>query len=312
MFASGTASPPAVVVGCGVVGLSCARRLQEEGWRVRIVARDDPMRTTSATAGAIWFPYRAFPADKVAAWGAATAARLALLAGDSRAGVRMVDFLVLGSEDHGWRSALAPGATRDEAGGGVVAHVPLMETPRYLAWLLEGFERAGGTLDQRELASLDELDAPLVVNCAGAWAGQLVGDPSVVPVRGQVVHVRAPGATRFVVDESGPTYVLPRADVVVCGGSADAGDWDTAPREDLTRDILRRCAELEPAIAGAEVLGAAAGLRPGRPEVRVEAEPRPDGSLVVHDYGHGGAGFTLAWGCADEVAAIAARARAHP
>jgi len=50
------------------------------------------------------------------------------------------------------------------------------------------------------------------------------------------------------------------------------------------------------------------GLRPGRPAVRLEAE-RPGvggggagGRPVVHNYGHGGSGFTVCWGCADEVA----------
>jgi D-amino-acid oxidase len=41
------------------------------------------------------------------------------------------------------------------------------------------------------------------------------------------------------------------------------------------------------------------GLRPVRPTVRLEAEGH-----VVHCYGHGGAGVTLAWGCGLEVAAL--------
>jgi D-amino-acid oxidase len=40
------------------------------------------------------------------------------------------------------------------------------------------------------------------------------------------------------------------------------------------------------------------GLRPGRPEIRLERE---DGPIPrIHNYGHGGSGITLSWGCAEE------------
>jgi D-amino-acid oxidase len=47
------------------------------------------------------------------------------------------------------------------------------------------------------------------------------------------------------------------------------------------------------------------GLRPGRSTVRLEeAEPLSSGARVVHNYGHGGAGVTLSWGCAREVVTL--------
>ena len=64
-------------------------------------------------------------------------------------------------------------------------------------------------------------------------------------------------------------------------------------------------AAIEPRLNGARVLGHRVGLRPFRPQVRVEAEPPGPGPLVVHNYGHGGAGVTLSWGCAREAAALA-------
>ena len=57
-----------IVVGAGVVGLSCAVRLLEAGHRVDVVARDLPLETTSAVAAALWYPYRALPQDRVTAW----------------------------------------------------------------------------------------------------------------------------------------------------------------------------------------------------------------------------------------------------
>ena len=62
-----------------------------------------------------------------------------------------------------------------------------------------------------------------------------------------------------------------------------------------------------PLLAGVRVLGGAVGLRPARPAVRLEAEPH-DRGVVVHCYGHGGAGVTLAWGCAEEVVGLVSAA----
>ena len=46
------------------------------------------------------------------------------------------------------------------------------------------------------------------------------------------------------------------------------------------------------------------GLRPGRMEVRLEREEK-NGKYLIHNYGHGGSGVTLSWGCADEVVELA-------
>jgi D-amino-acid oxidase len=116
-----------------------------------------------------------------------------------------------------------------------------------------------------------------------------------------------------VVDETGPNalaYVLPRPDVVVLGGTADEDDWEPRARPETTRSILERTRLLDPRLADAELVGAAVGLRPTRSEVRLEADALPDGRLLVHDYGHGGSGFTLSWGCADDVVRIVDGARA--
>jgi D-amino-acid oxidase len=123
-------------------------------------------------------------------------------------------------------------------------------------------------------------------------------------VRRQVLHVRAPAVDTFTLDEEGPTYVVPREDgVVVCGGTAEDGRRPGLRPGHAGRD--------PPAVRGprpaprrAPVLTAAAGIRPVRPEVRLAADRLPDGRPVVHNYGHGGAGVTLSWGCAAEVVAL--------
>ena len=302
-----------VVIGCGVIGLSTALRLREAGLDARIVAADPPERTTSAVAAAIWYPYRAYPEREVLRWGRRTFEVFEELTAEPETGVRMREGLELRRERAGepWWAGAVPGVRRcsgDELppgyGDGHAFVVPVVEMPLYLRYLRDRFAAAGGTVEMRTVSRVGELsgEASLVVNCAGLGARGLVGDASVAPIRGQVLRVRNPGLERFFLDEDDPegvTYVVPRSEDCVLGGTADEGAWDTGPDPGTAAAILRRCSDLEPRLAGAEVLGHGVGLRPGRPEVRLEREAG-DGLPVVHNYGHGGSGVTLSWGCAEE------------
>jgi len=93
----------------------------------------------------------------------------------------------------------------------------------------------------------------------------------------------------------------------VLGGSAQEGREDLEPDPDESAAILARCRALEPALANAQLLSVGVGLRPWRPSVRVEREALGR-AWLIHDYGHGGAGVTLSWGCAEEVARLAVEA----
>src|SRR5690349_13549983 len=78
-----------VVIGAGVAGLTCANQLMGEGLRVRVWAAAPPERTTSAVAAAIWYPYRAGPADLVKAWGERSFEAFAALSALPETGIRM-------------------------------------------------------------------------------------------------------------------------------------------------------------------------------------------------------------------------------
>jgi D-amino-acid oxidase len=146
-----------------------------------------------------------------------------------------------------------------------------------------------------------------VVNCTGIGARSLVPDEALVPVRGQVVIVENPGIREFYLDhgDGGPEYVylFPHRDVVVLGGTAHEGAADLAPRPEVSARILRDITAVFPSLRGARVVAERVGLRPVRPEVRLEAEALPGGRVLWHNYGHGGAGVTLSWGCAAELTA---------
>jgi D-amino-acid oxidase len=301
-----------IVVGAGVVGLSSAVRLLEAGHDVAVVARDLPLETTSSVAAALWAPYRAYPFERVTAWSRTTYTELETLSGVDGTGVRMLQGTELhrtAQVDPWWRDAV-PTLTRVVALGppyvdGWSFVAPVAEMPVYLAWLAGRVEALGGTVTRMALPSLPD-HAEVVVNATGLGARRMAADPSMLPVRGQIVYLEQVGVDRWWLDagaEGGPVYVVPRSRDIVVGGTDDEGEWDRRPDPDVAKMLLERAIGIVPALARAQVLGHRVGLRPARPSVRLEAE-EADGRLVVHCYGHGGAGVTLSWGCADEVAAL--------
>ena len=305
-------------------GLSCAVRLLEAGCAVEVWAKELSPRTTSDVAAAVWYPYRAGPQELAIPWAMASYAEFLRLAREPASGVRVragVELFAGEPEPAAWRSGLdgyraaATGELPPGYASGHASRVPVIEMPLYLPFLAGRVEALGGRIVGRTVDSLDDVftAADVAVNCAGLGARELASDPELVPVRGQVVRVERRGVERFLFDEAGEgvTYVVPRSHDCVLGGSLEEGSEDLAPDLVTTEAILRRCAELEPRLAGAAVLGVAVGLRPCRRTVRLEAERAGD-RLLVHDYGHGGAGVTLSWGCADEVARLVHRRAGTP
>ena len=306
------------VIGGGVVGLTCALGLARAGHTVRCV-RDAPVAdTTSAVAGGLWFPYRVEPRERVLEWGRVAFDRFASLARDPDAGVALREGVLVerGVADRWWTQALPAWreAHDDElppgASGGVVASVPLVAMPVFLPWLETRCVEAGVELADGHVTGLAEVRGDLVVLAAGLGSGPMMGDATGTPSRGQVALLANPGLNRWIVDDDHPdgmTYALPHPGWVVCGGTDVNGAWDTEPDAEVHEAILRRVREVVPELADAQVLGARVGLRPVAPSVRLAASV-VGGRPVVTCYGHGGAGVTLSWGCADEVVRLVGEA----
>jgi D-amino-acid oxidase len=324
-----------LVVGAGVSGLTTAICLAESGARVLIRAAAPPGQTTSSVAGAIWGPHLVEESPRVDRWGRETLGVLRELAADPAAGVRTLSGVEgtrgappaagppggAPTAPPSWMSDLGVAACRagDLPPGfasGWRYSAPLVHMPTYLGYLHARFEAAGGRLEAGTVGSLPaaaaEHGARAVLNCTGTGARDLLPDPALKPFRGQVVIAENPGLTEFFIappdDTTELVYLFPHGDTVVLGGTEVGGDWNTEPVPAVAKRILRDCAAIEPRVNGARVLGHRVGLRPFRPQVRVEAEPPGQGPLVVHNYGHGGAGVTLSWGCAREAAGLAAQA----
>jgi len=302
-----------IVVGGGVIGLTTAVVLAEQGRRVRVWTRQPAERTTSAVAGALWWPYRIEPEAFAGEWALASFSvyeELAERPGET--GVRMVEGVQAGQrlDELGPWAARIPGLR--ETGEGLWARLPLIDMPVHLGWLRERFLAAGGVVEERSVGSLAEATGAdgvdVVVNCTGLGARDLVPDPGVRPVRGQLVVVENPGITTWFTaaghSGSKTTYFFPQPGGLILGGTAEDDAWSLVPDPVVAEEIVRRCAVVRPEIAGARVLDHRVGLRPARGAVRLERELPADGRVLVHNYGHGGAGVTVAWGCARDAARL--------
>jgi len=119
-----------------------------------------------------------------------------------------------------------------------------------------------------------------------------------------VVLAANPGIEEFFInrDEEPPwiVYMFPHGDTVLLGGTNEEGSTDLDPKTDIAERIVARCAQIDPRLREPTILGHRVGLRPARPEVRLESEPF-GGGVLWHNYGHGGAGISLSWGCAAEL-----------
>jgi D-amino-acid oxidase len=265
----------------------------------------------------MWGPYLVEPRVRVEGWSRRSLDELRRLAGHPQTGVRMVAGVEAARHrvPEPWWGNLVPDLRRcdpedvpDPFVDGFRFTVPLVDMPTYLAYLMARFTAAGGRIEVRRLRTIAEAadEAPVVVNCAGIGARSLVPDEGVRPIRGQLVVVENPGIDEFFAEDTGLSselrHIYPHGATVVLGGSAEDGSWDLEPDPTTTRRIIEQCAEIDLRLRSARIVGHRVGLRPTRSSVRVEEERVGGGRRVLHNYGHGGAGLTLSWGCAYDIA----------
>ncbi len=308
------------IIGQGLMGLTCADRLLDSGFEVDIFSKDDFWQTASISAGAYWWPHRVYPEKRVAKWSQETYYVYAEEKNNPQSGISFQQHLrfCLDPDDSAYALHLVD--EWEEVNGhdygldcpqALLVTLPVIDVPTYMPYLRSQVENKGGQIRLEEVNSLQQFFPAydLVVNCSGAGARQLANDEEVFPIRGQVVRV-APcseitRSTRIYQKKDEFTLVLPRRNDIVLGGTAQDNDWSLDIRETDTKDIINRCAKIVPTVKKCEILGATVGLRCARSEVRLELELFSGSGPVIHNYGHGGGGYTVAWGCANEVQRLA-------
>ena len=309
--------PRVAIIGSGVSGLTCAILFAENGFETSIFAEQIGDETNSAAAAAIWYPYDVGSGAEIIPWALVSYHRFRELARQSETGVSITELRVFSRlgpiVPPDWAQSFA---TRPLAGSeipsafvsGFTIDVPLIETGKYLEYLAARLTNAGGSVSSvMRFAQLEEVDPSfdLLINCTGIGARELVPDPEMEPHRGQVAIVEKFDLPYAVVCDDPPLmYAIPRSNDCVFGGTNEVSS-NRAVDPRTTTAIMSEC-ERVLGRSAPPLLRERVGLRPGRSSgVRVAAEKVRDGRPVIHNYGHGGSGFTLSWGCGQTVLELA-------
>jgi hypothetical protein len=204
---------------------------------------------------------------------------------------------------------------------------PIIDTDKAMVWLTQLVASKGATYITETLScdllfAEDSLrarfKADAIVNCTGIAAEGLAGDKSVYPIRGGLIRVINDGvdfpkleAALIITQDVDPdeiVFLVPRNDnILLIGGIAELrkATLDLSLDTPVIQRMRKRCEAFLPGLKNARLdpdYPFAQGLRPFRGQnVRNERELRRSGSRIVHSYGHGGAGWSLSFGCASDV-----------
>ena len=287
-----------IIVGGGIIGVSLALELRQQGEKVIVLDRSEPGKeATYASAGMLgWTEITDPPALR------SLAEASARLFPDFVQGLRsdsdsQIDFQRAGAISFSTRQELSGALTE----GDLQRLEPNLEYRGEPAYFIEedfvdprtlitaavssakrrGVDFASGSAVERIVTqgakvvgvktSRRSYAAPVVVNCCGAWSAQL-GLPltPTKPVKGHMLALlpRDHGTLRHVVrSRELDTYMLPReGGLVAVGSTVEEVGFDKAVVPDIIQGLHQRAADLVPVLGEARIHESWAGLRPGTPD----------------------------------------------
>lgn len=289
-----------IIVGAGIIGLSLAIELRKRGASVLIVERGEPGREASYAAGGML----ANCGDETSALLQSLADASARMYPEfvhqvqDESGVD-VDLRSQGTllfPEPGHSTSAIPGATPlpapletlDSAlaasGRTVVFLQERSVCPRALgsAALKAARHRGVDISSGSTVLSVDMSEgrtvgvttnqtsyaSAKVVNCAGAWAGQIAPlEIPTRPVKGQMVCFLTPRDLLHHVVRSPEIYLIPRSDGrLLAGATVEEAGYDKRTIPDTIQRLERAAIDMMPALHNARILEAWAGLRPGTPD----------------------------------------------
>ncbi len=303
--------PRAAVIGAGVIGLTNALLAQQEGYEVTVYADLPSSKTTSMIAGATFAAYSVPLTEQVFRMTENSKDDFEALARNTeQTGVRKINYWEIESkavdlsekpylqvmEDvQVHEGSQVPGGYKQGIRYGTFA----MDMPIYLPHLVEKFRANGGKFIKRKFSDMQELaeiETEIVFNCTGLGARELAKDMAVKPIKGQLAIIdHRPELTEAIKHDGFYAFPQPQTNRTVLGGTTVL-NFDESVEPGVTQTIVNGNKRIFPNLTENDVKDSLVGLRPYREgDVRVEAEDI-NGKLIVHNYGHGGAGVTLSWG----------------
>jgi D-amino-acid oxidase len=261
----------AAVIGCGVIGLTTARTLQQRGYAVTIYTKAMPPDTTSNVAGGLWDPVTVYDRARVTPQfrqqfgdaGRFAFRRFQSLAGETY-GVRWMPVYKLSREaayvppdaENPYREIgpLYPEATQLSRAENPF-DVPfayrsdsmLIEPAIYLPALMRDFQIAGGKIVVRDFAvarDLMALSENVIFNCTGLGARTLFNDQELTPIRGQLTFLLPQPEIQYMTTGPGDIYMFPRHDGILLGGTHERDNWNLDPEQSTVDRVLRENAAL--------------------------------------------------------------------
>uniref|UniRef100_A0A182PR36 FAD dependent oxidoreductase domain-containing protein n=1 Tax=Anopheles epiroticus TaxID=199890 RepID=A0A182PR36_9DIPT len=317
-----------VILGSGINGLSCAIRLSEEfpNSKIQIISEQFSPNTTSDVAAGLWGPY---------ILGGTPDAKCRFVIQNKK--VQIEDFISIfvvsedGRMNHTTISCnygeldlpIACGKLNlsqitNFQGSYSVAFMYATftcEPSKMMNYYYDILSARNVQFLQKRIQSINCLEMlnissnAIIVNCLGFNSKYVFNDCELFPVRGQVQKVKANFVFHSIACES--CYIIPNTDTVVLGGTKQKSNNLNVNFVDRY-NIRNNCHDTLPALKEAIMVTDNVGLRPVRRSgVRLELENITSANgrnyAVIHNYGHGGAGITLAWGCAGTVVQLVQR-----
>jgi D-amino-acid oxidase len=305
------------IIGAGISGMSTAYLLSRENdYSIDLIAKDFSPNITSNRAAAFWFPYHVRNDKRGVDWCRLSYEFYNEYSKNPDTGISFIQ-IVKGvghgiQDEESWMSFMPENSLHklndEELPNGYAeayeATVPLIETQIFLPWLTEQLQNQGVNIIERQVKDLYTLQEQydVVINCTALGARELCNDENVIPVRGQIVLLEPGYPDKIFLDNHLPSYIVPRKDATIVGGTYEEHEYNAVTVDETLETVLQKAYSVDPKLKERKIIGNWAGLRPFRAEIRVEREPNTN---IIHNYGHGGSGFTLAFGCANSVVELA-------